>query len=172
MKDTLAYAMLISIHTEAGLQLPACLSSLPVETIKPILTLLQPIQLAALSATCREFRHLASTDGLWKPFFTRDFPQATPHLLEMAVEKGYKAAYGRAAEQEKEAERARRRWYFNPPLPRLGGGGGGGDQPPFYPPRFPGMIGGDYDRLPGGSFLGGSGVGGGFGFGGGRRRGF
>lgn len=76
-------------------------------------------------------------------------------------------AYGRAVEQEKEAEGARRRWYFNPPLPRLGGGGG--DQPPFYPPRFPGIIGGDYDRLPRGTFPSGSGVRGGFAFG---RRGF
>lgn len=167
VKDTLSYAMLISIHIEAGLQLPPCLSSLPIETIKPILTLLQPIQLAALSATCREFRNLASMDDLWKPFFIRDFPQATPYLLEVVVERGYKVAYGRAVEQEKEAEGARRRWYFNPPLPRLGGGGG--DQPPFYPPRFPGIIGGDYDRLPRGTFPSGSGVRGGFAFG---RRGF
>lgn len=103
----------------------------------------------------------------------RDFSAATPYLLEMAGERGHKAAYGRAAEQEKEAERARRRWYFNPPLPRLGGGGGGrgvvNDQPPFYHlprPRLPGMIGGEYDRLPRGTFLGGGG------FGGGGRRGF
>lgn len=43
---------------------------------------LQPHDLATLCCACRELRHLASQDALWRPLFDKDFPRATQWCAE------------------------------------------------------------------------------------------
>jgi hypothetical protein len=175
LKDSIALPMLTAACFSAGFQPPAGLLTLPTEVKVILLGLLAAIDLAALGATCTELRHVTSTDGLWKPLFTTDFPVPPVEIADAALKKGYKWAYGhcfierRRAEEERQRRRQRR--YVVP------GGLPLGPRPPYYPipaPRgFPGVIGGDRDRLPflpgppPGRFGGGGGGYSGFGGGGG-----
>lgn len=143
LKDKLTLPAFMSAYSRA--HLPFGLGALPLELKLPILQKLDAYSLAAIGCSCSEFRHLASSDGLWKALYEKDFPNA--HLEGPAGVKGYKAAYGWAAKRRNEMiMEASRRRRFSPALPRLG------PQPPFYPPPFPGfrpgITGGDYDRLP------------------------
>ena len=160
LKDKLALPSVAAVCVAAGLPPPTTLLSLPTELKENVLKRLAALDLAALSATCSELRHAVSSDDLWRPLFLADFPSPPVDVLDAAPRKGYKWAYSHCYIErrriQEEANRRRRHWrYSNIP-----------GAPPFYPQPgpfgFPGIIGGNHDRLP---FLGGTGGGGG-GFGG------
>jgi hypothetical protein len=117
---------------------------------------LQAQDLAALACTCTPLRHLASVDPLWEPLTKAEFPQTTSSSATRAEagRKGWKWVFGAEWLRCKALQRARARAIYHVqqapgfpyPFPGLGPG-----RRPFHPP---GIIGGDYDRLPQG-FIGG-----------------
>ena len=133
----------------------------------------QARELATVCCTCSELQHLGSSNELWEALYTRDFPSATAPQRSQAALRGWAWGYRQQHAVQLEAAAARRRAsqrpqhapFFPGPLPGL----------PMVPARRvfpPGVIGGDYDRLPGlpgglggGGFMGaGQGLGrGGFG---------
>jgi hypothetical protein len=149
LKDSISLPMLTAACLSCGYPPPAGLLTLPTEVKDSLLGMLCAIDLAALGATCTEMRHLTASDDLWKPLFMADFPSPPVEIVDAALKKGYKWAYAhcfierRRAEEERHRRRQRR--YMIPGLPL-------GPRPPYYPvpaPRgFPGIIGGDQDRLP------------------------
>jgi hypothetical protein len=113
--------------------------------------------LAMVGAVCRELRDAARDDELWRELCRRDFSaaaasQASPpggwrrvYTIKVAEQRAREAAR-RQAELEEQA--MRHDYYpYGPARPDPGMGGYG---VPLPQPGFPGMIGGDYDRMPGG----------------------
>jgi len=149
LKDSISLPMLTAACLSVGYPPPAGLLTLPTEVKDSLLGMLGAIDLAALGTTCTELRHLTSSDELWKPLFMADFLSPPVEIADAALKKGYKWAYAhcfiekRRADEERQRRRQRR--YMIPGLPL-------GPRPPYYPapaPRgFPGIIGGDQDRLP------------------------
>ena len=159
LKDGVALPMLAACAAAAGLPPPAGLASLPTELKARVLTCLVPLELAALACTCTEFRYMAASDAVWEPLFRAHFPSPPVFIEEQAARRGFKWAFGHcwAERRRREEDLARsRRRRFAPAVPHFG------PRPPFYPPHappgFPGIIGGDQDRLP---FLGPTGIHGG-----------
>lgn len=154
LKDGIALPMQVACCTAAGLQPPATLLSLPTELKMRLLGTLGPLELAAVASSCTELRHLAGGNELWEPLFKAQFPFPSVYVAEAADRRGYKWAFGFCwmERRRREEERRRQRARFFPAVPQFG------PRPPFYPPapppRFPGVTGGDQDRLP---FLGGTG---------------
>ena len=157
LKDSLVLPTLAAACAAAGQPPPAGLLSLPAELKSAVLGALGALDLAALSATCSELRHLCATDELWKPLLDADFPRPPVEIADAIPRRGYKWAYAHCCVEKRRAledsRRRRRRRYVIPGIPHFG-------PTPFYPappPRgFPGVIGGEQDRFP---FLGGSGPG-------------
>lgn len=155
LKDSLVLPMVGAACAAAGQPPPAGLLSLPAELKETVLRALAALDLAALSATCAELRHLCAADDLWKPLFLADFPNPPVDIADAIPRRGYKWAYAHCYVErrraQEESRRRRRRRYTIPGIPHFG-------PSPFYPappPRgFPGIIGGEQDRLP---FLGGPG---------------
>jgi hypothetical protein len=167
LKDTIALPMLTAVCAAIGFPPPAGLLTLPGELKSRILASLPALDVAALASVNSELRHVASDDAFWRPLFDAEFPSPLSWVIDQIPRRGYKWAFAMCwRERElrrKEMEDARRRHYHflaSPPGPHF-------SPAPFYPappPRgFPGVVGGDYDRLP---FLGGTGIGGGAGGGG------
>ena len=125
---------------------------------------LQARNLAALLCTCRDMRHVASSDELWDPLYAAEFGPLTPSERPALQRIGLMQAFGQAW-----AERSRRkrlRWRrVQPSLPHPGTGT---HTIVPSPGPFPGIAGGDFDRLPhpflglprggGGGVYGGSGA--------------
>lgn len=107
--------------------------------------------LVAVMATCNELRGAASDEALWERLFRADHgrdPSSAPPpegFRRAYANAEYAAAQRRRAEELAEAA-VRRRLAAEPARPEPGPFPG----MPFGEPHFPGMIGGDYDRLPGG----------------------
>jgi hypothetical protein len=154
LKDQAALPLLLAACCAAGRGPPFGLLALPQELQTRVLEALPAQALAALAAACAPLRHLAAADVLWRGLFEREWPQAGRHEAQEAERHGYKWAFGR-----RWAERARRQRHrrlpphammpvpFPGPMPF-----GPARRPPFMPP---GVVGGDYDRLPGGALPGG-----------------
>jgi hypothetical protein len=158
LKDELAAPMRAEARRVAGLPPPAGLLALPAATRDKVLAALPAPDLAAASAACAELRREASADEFWLPLLAADFSPAWAERRigcaragELAAARGAKFAYARLAvdRREREAEARRAARWLAPP-------GRSFAPPPHYPapapPGFPGVIGGDQDRLP---FLGG-----------------
>jgi hypothetical protein len=173
LKDGIAFPSLLAAYANAGLPPPAGLLALPADLKSRVLRLLPALELAALSATCTELRHLGSANDLWQPLLERDFPAAPSWITGQRERRGSKWCYAqchRDRREREEEEGRRRRRRFMAAVPRFHPL----HHPAPAPPGFPGMVGGDTDRLP---FLGGTGGGlgglggpGGMFFGGGGRR--
>ena len=169
LRDRLALPLLARAAAAAGLPPPAGLLTLPWELQEACLRRLAARDLAALSAACAQLHSLAAVDALWRPLLEAEFgADATVADRADANARGWKAAFAalwrRRAARRRAAHRLlhagpRARPFPPAPVPwapqRPGGGG------PIMPPH---VIGGDYDRLPGG--LGFDGGVGGMGFGG------
>jgi len=128
-----------------------------------ILSLVQdPSDLCHAGASCTALRDLAYDDLLWCRHHEAHFgseglpsPSSTPAFV--AFRRAYTQARRAAQEAERQAEaRTRAHAMRMPPPTYLGGGlvpglygGGGGDRMPPGAPQGIGMLGGDYDRLPG-----------------------
>jgi hypothetical protein len=160
LKDELAAPMLAEARRAAGLAPPTSLLALPAAARDKVLAALPAADLAAASAACAELRREASADELWLPLLAADFSPAWGERRvgfaragELAAARGAKFAYARLAvdRREREAEARRAARWLVPPGRRFAP-----PPPPHYPvpapPGFPGVIGGDQDRLP---FLGG-----------------
>ncbi|EFN54736.1 hypothetical protein CHLNCDRAFT_134618 [Chlorella variabilis] len=151
LKDGLAFPMLLAAYAEAGLPPPVGLLALPEDIKHRLLELVEAQDLASLCCTCSELRHLASQDELWRPLFEREFPHAPPYFTAQAQQgRGYKWAFAQCWRERRQREEALRRVRarsFMPAVPHFGV-----PRPPFYPPPlrpgYPGIVGGDFDRLP------------------------
>jgi hypothetical protein len=145
--------------------------------------------LASCCLACSALRAAASADELWRPVFEAEAraplaaaaaggglapdPSSERSLRLAAERRGWKWAAAALVTERRRRERLARLRQRRSALARPWPGGAiGGPRPPFFPapPGFggaPGIIGGDYDRLPGGGGRGGPGLGFGGGGGGG-----
>lgn len=169
VKDKLSLPLLTAICQQAGLEPPLSLLLLPKEVKMQVLQRLPAPALAACACTCFELRHLSAEDDLWRDMYQKEFGN---FLGSVSADRSWRAIYVAALQQVKQQEEERRQaearsclWMVPPPM-----------APPFFPYQAPpGIIGGDYDRFPGGISGGmGGGIGGGIGggFGGGIGGGF
>ena len=123
----------------------------------------QARDLAALVCMCRGMRHVASSVELWEPLYTAEFGPLKPSERPAMLRIGLKQAFGQAWAERARMRRQRRR-FMQPTLPYPGSG-------PHAlvpsPSPFPGIAGGEFDRLPhpflglprsGGGVFGGSGA--------------
>ncbi|CAG9467091.1 unnamed protein product [Pedinophyceae sp. YPF-701] len=152
----------------AGVTPPFSITHLPADVKGLILSFMDYPELCRMSCTCREMEIRASDDALWQPLFTRHFGASSIsiHQRDVARRYGWKRLFRQEVEEQRRRARAadtlRRRAVGGvpPPAPLPHG-------PPFPlgPVPQPGVIGGDYDLMPGGGFgaLGGGPLGGGMG---------
>lgn len=143
-KDMFCRHVLFVSCSLMGIDYPgACLSMMPADVKENILRLLDFDDLCSIGMTCREFYIQHRDSALWIRLLQRYFPDQGEICTETNL---YKSMFKKLmmAQREREAlvTRGQRasmggiRW--TPPLPSWG-------QPS---PRFPGITGGDYDRLP------------------------
>lgn len=177
--DELVSPLQADAAAAAGLPLPASLLTLPEPLRAVLLGCLPAPSLAALAATgSRELRAAASDETLWRALYESEFTARVPGeeaacgagAAALAARRGHRAAYAAAAAERTRARRReamaaemrrrRPRPQFAPaPLGPMFPGFGPAPPPPGF---APGILGGDFDRLPGGL---------GFGFGPGSGRG-
>jgi hypothetical protein len=112
--------------------------------------------LARVGAVCRELRAASRDDALWTQLVTADFGAAALPPAAAALAGESRRVYAHKAVRARELRRAYARYEAESltvlerafrmprPAPEMPRGG------PIPQPGFPGMIGGDYDRLPGG----------------------
>ena len=90
-------------------------------------------------------RHVASSDELWEALYAAEFGQLGSRERPALLRIGLKQAFGQAWAERAERVRRQRRRFVQPLLPPWGRG------PHPLMPRpspFPGIAGGDFDRLP------------------------
>ncbi|KAL6764588.1 hypothetical protein V8C86DRAFT_3022249 [Haematococcus lacustris] len=171
LRDSLAAALTAASHAAAGLPPPLGLLTLPWEVKEQVLRLLQARDLAALGLVCTELRALAAEDRLWRPLFMAAFPAASSAQRQQGERQGFKWAFAVCAKVRpyackvhdldstgmEAAARRRASQHRGVRLPQPLPMGPGGLFMPGRPVYPPGIIGGDYDRLPslpGGMFSG------------------
>ncbi|KAF5836456.1 hypothetical protein DUNSADRAFT_5903 [Dunaliella salina] len=152
LKDDLALWALAGAHQAANIPPPVGLLTLPFEIKDQILSKLEVRDLSILACVCMELRQLADADHHWKPAFLREFPNASIQERSMAERLGYKHGYifqlrARKQRQQRAMAQSHLRPGYGPPMP----GPLFPSRGPTYPPN---IIGGDYDRLPGGPSYG------------------
>ena len=125
------------------------LMMMPIEIKKQIFGFLSHRDLIALTGTCHELHRLCSEDSLWSPLFLAVFGEdSLSYVASTWSSRGMKACFRlmwleKKREEEEDEERNRQsRRPDRMPLPG------------FYPRHpdahiRPGIIGGDYDRIPG-----------------------
>lgn len=154
-RDSISVRLVSQIYEATGSFSRKSLPGLAPDVKLVIFSYLDAPSLCRVAQVSREFRRLAGDPFLWRQLAISHF-----HLPRDPINsQDWKALFARRYREEQERKRARLLPAGGPELPpphRLI------VPPPFYPapnPGFPGIIGGDYDRFPGG--LGG-GIGGGF----------
>ena len=144
--------MLNSVKTELGLQLDGIMG-LPQEILLKILQYLDLKSVVTMSRINSLFHGLYKEDMIWQSLFLKQFPtnnRATKSNSNQSWYEYFKTAY----EEEVQRKRALQRFENIPP------------RPPMFPypdydidpsgpdmPPVPGIVGGDYDRYPGGGML-------------------
>lgn len=133
VKDNLAFPLLIDLCEKAGFPSPPCLMSLPADLKLRILESLPGNDIGKMGLVCSEFRHLSSSNDLWKQKFVEEFGVQADFQGEGNVWKQRFASFWQNRSKMKRClarmpNRLRRR--RNPFL--------------FV---IPGVIGGDYDCL-------------------------
>lgn len=122
---------------------------MPVEIKKHIFRLLSHSDLISLTGTCHELHRLCSEDSLWSPLFLHVFGEDKLRYVASTWSlRGIKAAFRLLwleKKREEEEEEERNREARRPERMSI---------PGFYPRHpdahiRPGIIGGDYDRIPG-----------------------
>lgn len=105
---------------------------------------MQAKSLAVACCVSRELRQLASSDALWEPLYEAEFGRPMPSQGLLAGVGGFKHAFGERWAERQRRRRRRLQRHHNP-LPYPGSGPQLVVPHPFFPP---GIVGGDYDRLP------------------------
>jgi len=148
-KDEVGLPLLYSARSRLGLGTQGLLG-LPPELLHRVLLLLPPSPLAALTKVCRVLHSAAQDSSLWRRHFLLRFGAA--RLLHLqGSESSWKQKFGEEVAEVQRREDERRRWQEEvrrravDPLPTA-------PPDPFGPPLPgpPGILGGDYDRYPGG----------------------
>ncbi|KAI6701515.1 hypothetical protein NL676_015839 [Syzygium grande] len=142
VKDGLALPLLIDLTERVGLPLPSCFTRLPTELKLKIIESLSGIDLARAGCACSELRYLTSNDDLWKQKYVEEFGPR----IERLKTNNWKQTFTWLWEVKKKRKRESSYWQMPARVDR-----------PFYfrirrdpnPFIVPGIIGGDYDRLPG-----------------------
>ncbi|KAF8034908.1 hypothetical protein BT93_C1052 [Corymbia citriodora subsp. variegata] len=139
VKDGLALPLLIDLTERVGLPLPSCFTCLPTELKLKIFESLPGIDLARVGCVSSELRYLTSNNDLWKQKYVEEFG-VTQGMFN------WKKKFTDSWEETKKRKRDGSWWQTTYRVDR-----------PFYfrirrdpnPFIVPGVIGGDYDRLPG-----------------------
>uniref|UniRef100_T1IWE7 F-box domain-containing protein n=1 Tax=Strigamia maritima TaxID=126957 RepID=T1IWE7_STRMM len=154
-KDTVVYPLLTAMQEEEGIPFSCGMMSLATEIKLLILSYLNVRSLLHMSEVCREFRTLADESALWKRLCFIDFPanMSQSFITETSIswKHKYRILYKSRKSNPKHVCSV---FPYPPPAYHI---------PPFqglFPPRAgfgpplmpPGILGGDYDRIP--SFTG------------------
>ncbi|KAF8377676.1 hypothetical protein HHK36_031060 [Tetracentron sinense] len=142
VKDGLALPLLIDLCEKTGLAPPPCLMRLPTELKIRVLELLPGVDMAKVGCVCSELRYLSSNDDLWKQKFAEEFGLSDAKKIQGGSH--WKERFTASWENRKKRKRMgfmRERINFQGRIPSVG--------IPFFPIGNPGIVGGDYDRLPG-----------------------
>ncbi|RHN45944.1 putative F-box domain-containing protein [Medicago truncatula] len=100
VNDRLAFPLLIDLCDKAGLILPPCFMSLPMELKLVIFEYLPGDDLAKVCCTCSKLQYLASNDELWKKKFEEEFGQSVNGM------RFYKSLYAQYRETKKNSEQS------------------------------------------------------------------
>lgn len=149
VKDGLALPLLFDLCESSGLALPACLMRLPTELKLKIFESLSGKDLARVECVCSELRYLASNNDLWKQKTTEEFGDGSSSGQGMV---NWREKFVSNWEKRQQQKLAITLWPGYPRiqrpqpqlLPRIWR-----DPDPFGGGLGPGIIGGDYDLLPG-----------------------
>ncbi|KAK3413997.1 hypothetical protein EUGRSUZ_I02495 [Eucalyptus grandis] len=135
VKDGLALPLLIDLTERAGLPLPSCFTCLPTELKLRIFELLPGIDLARVGCVSSDLQYLASNNDLWKQKYVEEFGERT----ESGEMINWKQIFTLEAKKKRKRESSRCQMpAYTSRVRRL-----------LNPLGFPGVLGGDYDRLPG-----------------------
>lgn len=146
-KDTFCRHVLSLSCTTLGIEYPgACLSMMPADVKRKILSFLAFDDVCCLGMTCREFCTLHRENDLWMLLLEKYFERQTVVKSNVYGKYAAKQEFKRLMLAQREARSREQesstifgiRWTPPPPPPSWG-------QPRH---RYPGIIGGDYDRLP------------------------
>jgi hypothetical protein len=124
------------------------LMMMPIEIKKQIFGFLSHRDLIALTGTCHELHRLCSEDCLWSPLFLAAFGEDNlSYVASTWSLRGVKASFRLMCLEKKREEEERNRQTRSRRPDRM-------PLPGFYPRHpdahiRPGIIGGDYDRIPG-----------------------
>ncbi|CAL1356955.1 unnamed protein product [Linum trigynum] len=141
VKDGLCLPLLIDLCDKAGLPLPSCFLSLPTDLKLSILKLLPGVDVARMECVSLEMRYLSSNNELWNQKFAEEFGSeqlATYPMINWKQRFVSELEWSRKRKREEE-EMAAIRWSV-PGIRR-------DPNPLGYPAG--GILGGDYDRIPG-----------------------
>lgn len=150
-KDEVGLCLLQSCRSKLGLQVSG-LQGLPPELLLRILSLLNLPSLISLSKTSKQLLGASQTDTLWKNLYLNTFVHGSglpaissgPRPWFNAFKNAFVIRAKNKAFQESRPK---------PPLFPFPDHDPGNMFGPDPPPAFPGILGGDYDRLPGGGVL-------------------
>lgn len=137
VKDNLALPLLVDLCEKAGFPSPPCLMRLPADLKLRILELLPGTDIAKMGLVCSEFFYLSSNNDLWKQKFVEEFGVLTESQGGGNV---WKQKFASFWQNRRKTKRHLSELPLMPyPLGRT--------RSPFRF-GFPGIVGGDYDRLP------------------------
>lgn len=142
VKDGLALPLLIDLCERGDLMPPPCLMRLPTELKLNILELLPGADVAKVGCVCRELQYLSTNNDLWKQKFVEEFGNEAGKGGGGNWQGKFVSYWENRKKRKRDSDLWRRYPHVNRPFmyPRS-------DPNPFG--RFPGMIGGDFDRFPG-----------------------
>lgn len=100
VNDRLALPLLMDLCDKAGLNLPPCFMSLPMELKLLIFEYIPGDDLAKVCCTCSKLQYLASNDELWKKKFEEEFGQSVNGM------RFYKSLYARYRATKKNSDQS------------------------------------------------------------------
>jgi hypothetical protein len=142
-KDDFCQPVLLRCCKILGIEYPvASFMVIPMDVKYKILSWLDFRDLCSIGMTCREMHHVANDNVFWLALCREYFPDQLTSENTIYGQFAAKYAFKRMISIQKERDRERQemlRFRHTRRMP---------PQPPEMRPSFPGIIGGDYDRLP------------------------
>lgn len=143
-RDQLGICAAVNTTAAVGCLPKYGLLSLPEETKEIIVGKLDAKEVLSLCQTCKDLRHIGSSDRIWEKIYAREFPGSD------ISKSGFKEAFKLKSQAKRKRPHQHRNispvYHVPPHFPMPG-------QPTL---GIPGYAGGDYDRLPGFGSMGGN----------------
>ena len=142
-KDDFCQPVLLRCCKILGIEYPvASFMAIPMDVKYKILSWLDFRDLCSIGMTCREMHHVANDNVFWLALCREYFPDQLTSENTIYGQFAAKYAFKRMMSIQKERDRERHEMLRFRHMRRMP------PQPPEMRPSFPGIIGGDYDRMP------------------------